>query len=206
MIEMYIFSNKVMSKVFLQLFLVCVVLVEESKKSNESKESDKKLNEFKCPQPCGWFPHPDCTKFYICVWDEPFVMDCPAGLHWNDKIKSCDWPQNAGCLSTDKPNESTNSTIPETTTVTEENTFSKTTFDDYINTTTTDKTISTESTQKFFCPHKNGLYAHEHCWKFWLCFNWIAVEKQCHNGLGWNDHIKRCDWPSNFNCYLPGKH
>ncbi len=189
-----------MLKVFLQLFLICfnVVLAEISKKSNESKESDKKLNKFKCPAPNGRFPHPDCTQFYVCVSDEPIAMDCPAGLHWNDEIKSCDWPQNAGCLSTDKLNE--------TTTVSENNTFSETTFDDCSNSTTTDQTISTESTQNFLCPEENGLYAHKDCWKFWLCFNWIAVEKQCDNGLGWNDDIKRCDWPSNFHCYLPGKH
>jgi hypothetical protein len=201
MIEMYIFSNKVMSKVFLQIFLVCfnVVLAKDSKESNKDEE-------FKCPEPNGNFAHPDCTKYYACSWDRPIVMDCPAGLHWNDKIKSCDWPQNAGCLSTDKPNEPTNSTTPETTTVPKNNTFFETTFDDCMNSTTTDQTISTESTQNFFCPQENGLHAHKDCWKFWLCSNWIAVEEQCHNGLGWNDDIKRCDWPSNFDCYLPGKH
>lgn len=42
--------------------------------------------------------HAVCSKFYQC--DEHggvFVHDCPAGLLWNDKIQTCDWPKNVAC-------------------------------------------------------------------------------------------------------------
>ena len=44
-------------------------------------------------------PHPtDCSKFFSCSNGNPIELDCPAGLHFNDELKVCDWPQNANCV------------------------------------------------------------------------------------------------------------
>jgi hypothetical protein len=57
-----------------------------------------------CPQrdPLDYtvlLPHQtDCSKFYSCSNGVPIEMNCPAGLHFNDKLKVCDWPQNANCV------------------------------------------------------------------------------------------------------------
>ena len=43
-------------------------------------------------------PHPDdCNKFYICDSGLPHLKECQPGLHFNAKIKTCDYPRNAGC-------------------------------------------------------------------------------------------------------------
>jgi hypothetical protein len=44
-------------------------------------------------------PHPsDCTRFFSCSNGVPIEMECPAGLHFNDQLKVCDWPQDANCV------------------------------------------------------------------------------------------------------------
>ncbi|KAJ3659894.1 hypothetical protein Zmor_011556 [Zophobas morio] len=54
-----------------------------------------------CPARDGaqptYIPHDDCTKFYECSNGEPYLFDCPAGLHFNPDKNVCDWPQDAGC-------------------------------------------------------------------------------------------------------------
>uniref|UniRef100_A0A1Q3FS54 Putative peritrophin-1 n=1 Tax=Culex tarsalis TaxID=7177 RepID=A0A1Q3FS54_CULTA len=43
-------------------------------------------------------PHPtDCGQFLTCVPGGAVPQRCPAGLHWNDRRKVCDWPWIAGC-------------------------------------------------------------------------------------------------------------
>ena len=43
-------------------------------------------------------PNPeDCSSFFSCSNGVPILMHCPDGLHFNDKLDVCDWPQDAGC-------------------------------------------------------------------------------------------------------------
>ncbi|XP_055628287.1 peritrophin-1-like [Toxorhynchites rutilus septentrionalis] len=52
------------------------------------------------PEHTVFIPHADCAKFYICTWNGVAVeKDCPAGLHWNQQLSHCDYPQQAGCVS-----------------------------------------------------------------------------------------------------------
>lgn len=39
----------------------------------------------------------DCTKFCKCSNGTPFVMPCPAGLHYDAKEFVCNWPRIAKC-------------------------------------------------------------------------------------------------------------
>lgn len=39
----------------------------------------------------------DCEKFYICVHGRPVSMSCPASLHWNNQVKTCDYANSANC-------------------------------------------------------------------------------------------------------------
>jgi hypothetical protein len=44
-------------------------------------------------------PHPtDCSSFYSCSNGVPKEQHCPAGLHFNEELKVCDWPENANCV------------------------------------------------------------------------------------------------------------
>jgi len=43
--------------------------------------------------------HPtDCSSFFSCSNGVPIEEHCPAGLHFNDRLKVCDWPGNAKCV------------------------------------------------------------------------------------------------------------
>ncbi|XP_047996358.1 LOW QUALITY PROTEIN: mucin-2-like [Leguminivora glycinivorella] len=41
----------------------------------------------------------DCNGFYYCVWGELVLRACPPTLHFNRKIQVCDWPTDAGCVT-----------------------------------------------------------------------------------------------------------
>ncbi|XP_067620317.1 probable chitinase 10 [Eurosta solidaginis] len=43
-------------------------------------------------------PYPgDCSKYLFCLWNRLQGADCPPGLHFNEAIGSCDWPEAAKC-------------------------------------------------------------------------------------------------------------
>ena len=50
-----------------------------------------------CADGDGMYPHADCSKFWHCSNGIPYEKDCPAGLHWNDRRKECDWPEDSLC-------------------------------------------------------------------------------------------------------------
>lgn len=41
--------------------------------------------------------HKECTKFCKCDMGKPFVINCPANLHFNPKLEVCDNPGHAQC-------------------------------------------------------------------------------------------------------------
>lgn len=44
--------------------------------------------------------HPtDCNSFITCSSGNAFVLQCPAGQHWNTRLSTCDSPRNANCQS-----------------------------------------------------------------------------------------------------------
>jgi len=46
----------------------------------------------------GLYSHDkDCTLFYKCFQGNTYVMNCPAGLHFNQNQQYCDWPANVNC-------------------------------------------------------------------------------------------------------------
>jgi len=43
--------------------------------------------------------HPtDCSIFFMCSNGVPIEQHCLGGLHFNDELKVCDWPENAKCV------------------------------------------------------------------------------------------------------------
>lgn len=41
----------------------------------------------------------DCKSFKQCFHGKMMILPCPQGLHWNQKMKICDWPASAKCSS-----------------------------------------------------------------------------------------------------------
>ncbi len=43
-------------------------------------------------------PNPEnCSTFFLCSNGVPILMSYPDGLHFNDRLDTCDWPRYAGC-------------------------------------------------------------------------------------------------------------
>ena len=52
-----------------------------------------------CPEPYGEFPHPsECRKWVHCSHGIPYIKDCPSDLHFNPKLRVCDYQDRAGCV------------------------------------------------------------------------------------------------------------
>ncbi|XP_065201167.1 endochitinase [Planococcus citri] len=41
-----------------------------------------------------YLPHNDCDKYYRCVYDKKIEFTCRPGTVWNQKMMTCDWPEN----------------------------------------------------------------------------------------------------------------
>jgi hypothetical protein len=40
----------------------------------------------------------DCGSYYMCdAGLIPVLMNCPAGLYWDENLNVCNWPQNVEC-------------------------------------------------------------------------------------------------------------
>ncbi|XP_058818645.1 probable chitinase 10 [Topomyia yanbarensis] len=51
-----------------------------------------------CPVDKEFFAsHPDCTRFYRCVFGRLHVQDCPPNQHWNQERQYCDHVWNVPC-------------------------------------------------------------------------------------------------------------
>lgn len=48
-----------------------------------------------CPGDQQYYPDTDPTKFWECSNNVAYRFDCPAGLWWNIKLLTCDYPARA---------------------------------------------------------------------------------------------------------------
>ncbi|ETN60557.1 hypothetical protein AND_007818 [Anopheles darlingi] len=53
------------------------------------------------PDHMVYIPHgTDCTKYFICdPYGVPLQQNCPPGLHWNQVVSYCDFPELAQCTA-----------------------------------------------------------------------------------------------------------
>ncbi|XP_013774373.1 uncharacterized protein LOC106459308 [Limulus polyphemus] len=168
-----------------------------------------------CPEPCGIFPHQDCAKFMHCNKKIPTIKDCPAGLHFNPTLKSCDRPERAGCEKDRDPNPVCNEC--DCCLVEDKEDCSKyyvceagrsfhakcgegLLFEPSLNNCVLEKDATCKIT-KFICPTPNGMFKNdENCSTFWICSNGIGSLYSCPAGLHWSHTLKRCEWPCVAQC------
>lgn len=61
-------------------------------------EANKRLKRQVCDQSMDLTAVPgDCNKFYRCANGQLFIMDCSSGLHFDQNMKICNWPDQANC-------------------------------------------------------------------------------------------------------------
>lgn len=64
-----------------------------------------------CLKPTGLFPDPfNCSRFYSCFQNIPRIMNCSANLHFNAKLKVCDFQFRAKCVALPLPTKATETT------------------------------------------------------------------------------------------------
>ncbi|XP_057330670.1 uncharacterized protein LOC130671015 [Microplitis mediator] len=145
-------------------------------------------------------PNKNCSKFCMCNWGEAVPTNCPAGLFFNNKIKTCDWPFNVDCPNS--PNRIENKLKY----FASQRTLSKTVNHDNEITEQVDEQEDQEVAGCLGnCPITNSLdhtdhIAHKNCKKFCKC-NWgKKIVFHCPLYLHFNNASKVCDFVFNANC------
>lgn len=156
----------------------------------------------------SYHPYPlDCAKFVECNEGRPRIFTCPGDFFWNDKIKSCDNPENVNCVIS----TTTESTTPTTTVSTTSSTSQPTTKTTTESSTETSE-VTTEPTKTpkpttpaVLCPDDEPISFHPYpgdCTKFVECTYGKARIDTCPGKLYWNDFAKTCDFPYNVDCEM----
>ncbi|XP_046832523.1 uncharacterized protein LOC124430268 [Vespa crabro] len=141
-------------------------------------------------------PHEtDCTLFYKCVEGQKVALQCPSGLHFNQVLQVCDWPEQANCKSKPGDKEDEKQDLPET----------KGTSSAAPESSTGVPASSTPGNIPDRCPsHDNGHVVHlpheTDCTLFYKCVEGQKVALQCPPGLHFNQVLLVCDWPEHAEC------
>ncbi|CAG9565997.1 unnamed protein product [Danaus chrysippus] len=164
---------------------------------NNGADDDKPCNcdPDKAPAICGeprsdgvLIAHEHCDKFYKCANGKNVPMNCPAGLFYNPHKQVCDYPSNVECGDRVNPNPGNDDDD----------------CDDDNNGGDDNGPCNCDPDKApVICgePGSEGvLVAHEHCDKFYKCFNGKNVSMNCPAGLLYNPHKGWCDYPSNVKC------
>nr|XP_022912705.1 chondroitin proteoglycan 2-like isoform X2 [Onthophagus taurus] len=73
----------------------------ESQTTTESSDEDLECDISRCPDisfdEVAYLRHKDCTKYCLCHGSLIYTLSCGDMLHFNLDLKTCDWPNNAGC-------------------------------------------------------------------------------------------------------------
>nr|AFD28281.1 chitin-binding protein [Holotrichia oblita] len=149
--------------------------------SNEDNNGSDPDPLFECPESEALYipDKTDCTKYYVCVYGKPVEFTCPAGLHYDGILWTCNYPDQVTC-GVYAPQENGGS----------------------------DEEVETPAPGAGAigsCPAVNGLVDvllpdAENCAIFYKCDNGVPVVQDCPDGLLFNADLDICDWPENVNC------
>ncbi|KAG7164862.1 chitinase 10-like 5, partial [Homarus americanus] len=109
----------------------------------------------------------DCKSFQQCVNGGWLTLRCAEGLHWNDHIKICDWPQLAKCSSS----------------------LSIRDLED-------DDDDEADVRARPRCSNEGQAFQGPQCTAVVKCTKGYFTVGHCTGGLVWNDHLGSCDLPS----------
>lgn len=141
------------------------------------------------PQNPTFLPHPDCTKYIVCNWQNQIVMNCPAGLHWNQQASYCDFPNLAGCLA--------DPVVPPTTSSTPTTARPP-------STTPAPPTTPSGSCPEVYDPSHQVYFPHAtDCTRYYICtYEGTKLIQSCPAGLHWSVRNNYCDYPDRAQCKI----
>ncbi len=84
------------------LFAAVLLAAASAVSAGDSNEAINGCEKVSCPAENGEFAiqlrNPDdCASFCKCDWGKAYWFACPPGLHFNEQLQVCDWPEKAGC-------------------------------------------------------------------------------------------------------------
>nr|AUF41628.1 chitinase 4 [Rhynchophorus ferrugineus] len=122
----------------------------------------------------AYYPHEQCSQFYVCVNNKLVSQSCPPGLNWNAEKSMCDWKYKVRCLGRKKIAEK---------------------YTAWHGGATDNRPQPYSSCeQNAFAPYPGD------CTQYLQCL-WGKYEVfQCAPGLYWNKDLKICDWPRGSHC------
>lgn len=101
-------------------------------------------------------------------------MFCQTGLHYNDRIHFCDYPENVDCRPGNPEVPGNPEEQPE---------------------------VRPEPRCQGSDPHNPTKLPHDtDCNKFWVCDGALAVRMSCPSGTHWNRNQHLCDFPEAAGC------
>lgn len=138
-----------------------------------AKPVERCSEEYNPDQEPSYLPHEDCTKYYICSWEGAAIeQDCPAGLHWSQVNRYCDFPEQAECT----PVVSPSTAAPSSTT-------------------------PSSACPEVYDPSHQVYFPHTDCTKYYICtFEGAKLEQNCPTGLHWSEVNNYCDHPDRAQC------
>lgn len=136
------------------------------------KPVEKCPEEYDPDQQPNYLPHEDCTRYYICSWGGATIeQNCPAGLHWSQANRYCDYPAQAECTAAPAVSSSTSSTTP------------------------------SGECPAVYDPAHQVYFPHADCTKYYICtYEGAKLEQNCPAGLYWSAVNSYCDHPDRAQC------
>lgn len=137
------------------------------------------------PMPCisgQYYPHQECSSFYVCVNGQLVRQQCAPGLQWSIEDKACDWKHRIKCSGRRDLAAM----------------FMREKLGYFV-----DELRSGEGKEPYEpCDTNSASFASYRgdCTQYLICM-WNKYEPfQCAPGLHWNSEQKICDWPHNAKC------
>jgi len=128
----------------------------------------------------GMFPSPyDCKEFYVCYQSYDYLFNCSAGLYYDARLKTCNWPWAVDC--------NVNGTGELRATKLEQIEIDEIT-----------------TTGGFDCKqHGDGMFPSPNdCHEFYVCDHGYVNLFKCPANLYYDPKIFECNYPENVECDL----
>ncbi|KAH0548714.1 probable chitinase 10 [Cotesia glomerata] len=117
-----------------------------------------------------YLPHDNCSKYCICIDDQPIEQQCKNNQHFSKELNKCVTPAEANCLS--------DANITTTTPKFEESCIGS---------------CPLNSDDLVYLPHDN-------CSKYCICVDDKPIEQQCKDDQHFSKELNKCVTPAEANC------
>uniref|UniRef100_A0A182TPA7 Chitin-binding type-2 domain-containing protein n=1 Tax=Anopheles melas TaxID=34690 RepID=A0A182TPA7_9DIPT len=148
-----------------------------------------------CPRTNGYYPvmfrnEKDCSQFYQCDHGTAYLIQCPAGLHFNTRLSVCDYPDKVDC----------NGPV-----LNEHVTGGANGGHGGSPSCAVCQSATSVVHRHPQCPTRNGphpiMFRHRmDCTKYYQCDHGTAFEITCPAGLHFNTALSVCDYPERVGC------